>query len=616
MRRLGTRLTLPFVVVVLFLATAGSWMFTRQQFGTFEERQLARLSEGLVRAHATAGDLETATLETAAHVETVREVTESLRGGGGVPPAALSEVAGSGNVDALLVVRRSTSGAPELAGAAETLMPRASAAEVGSVVTSAPVAAVLAGRVDHLGDKFAEVNRIGLVTAAPVRDPDGTLLGAAVVLTRLETVAAAMREDAALGVAIHDVDGRLLVSTYDDGAGMHGPFALSPEAVVAAAEDANVVRTNWKGGTYTVGATPWRVRGVPQAILAVSASAAPVAVAVDATRSQVLLLFGVGLLAAVGIGMLFTRRVSRSVRCLRDGAEGIATGDFSTRIDLGGRDELAGLAGAFNTMAERLDQYRSEQNAVIGQLRALDEAKTELIANVSHELRTPLTPIKGAASMLRRDDLDATTRDQLVELIESNGDRLLSQVNRLIVVGAATAEGATLSATAVDLVRIVELEAPRVPGAGDRVRTLTPDGEVWAQADEAALRQVLHELVDNALKFTPGAVEIDVRRSEAGDGAPVVLCVSDAGPGMTEEELDLALVAFKQGDGSSTRRVGGLGVGLTVVQELVRAMGGEVTFTSDPARGTVVTVGLPASGVRVTSSRGAVCGGAGGGSTS
>lgn len=580
-RSLSMRLTLPFVAVVLFLATAGSWIVTRQSFGTLEERQLATLSEGLTRVQVTAAGIEESALAAASTLENGTLPTQGN----------LEEALATSGSDAVLVARPGEHGGGTaglaVAGGARPL----EGTELDAVLSAEPVARVLSGEKDSLGDKFAELTPHGLVTAVPLRDSDGGLLGAAVVLTRPDRVASAMRESSGLDVAVHDSTGNLLASTYG-GAGTAGPFAAAPGQVTQAASRSEVRRTDWQGGSYAVGTVGWRLRGEPAGYLAISVPSAPVAVAVDATRRQVILLFGVGLLAVVGIGLLFTQRVSQTVRRLRDGADSVASGDFGSRVEPSGRDELADLAVSFNTMAAKLSDYRDEQERVIDQLRALDEAKTELVANVSHELRTPLTPIKGAAAMLRRPDLDDGTRNQLVELIEKNGDRLLAQVNRLIVIGSVAAGGVGCAMLPIDLAALVEDEVTRVAGIGDRADVRTARDCAPIMGDEVLLRQIVHELVENAVKFTEGNIRVGVEPHGSREGY-VMVSVADEGPGMTEEELADVFVAFKQGDGSTTRRHGGLGLGLTVARDLARRLDGDVVLTSDLTGGTVAIATFP-----------------------
>lgn len=231
----------------------------------------------------------------------------------------------------------------------------------------------------------------------------------------------------------------------------------------------------------------------------------------------------------------------------------------------------------------------------------LDKMKTEFLATISHELRTPLTPIKGFASILATRDLPRDQTKGFADEITSAADQLERIIGQLV--NFATIVGGRLAIDSEPIaVRPVvdEAIANWKSRAGGRHRFVRKVGARLPRvvADRSYVAQALDELLDNAVKYSPqgGTITIEAAVVER-DGEPCMeLSVTDKGVGIAQDRLETILEDFRQGDSSATRRFGGLGLGLALVQRIARAHGGELTVWSSGSSGTRASIVLPLDG--------------------
>jgi signal transduction histidine kinase/CheY-like chemotaxis protein len=257
------------------------------------------------------------------------------------------------------------------------------------------------------------------------------------------------------------------------------------------------------------------------------------------------------------------------------------------------RDHLDALARA---KEERELLLASEQAA-----RRLAESnsrlKDEFLATVSHELRTPLTAIIGWTQLLRRGVSEEITEHAL-EVIERNGAAQLHLVEDLLDVSRIISGKLRLDVQPVDLSTVIDaaLDAVRPAATAKSIElhaTLDSGAGVVA-GDADRLQQIVWNLLNNAVKFTPEGGRIEVRVSRAGSG--VEIAVADTGAGIEPEFLPYVFDRFRQADAKTTRTYGGLGLGLAIVRQLVELHGGTVSVASEGAqRGATFTVTLPAA---------------------
>jgi signal transduction histidine kinase len=225
---------------------------------------------------------------------------------------------------------------------------------------------------------------------------------------------------------------------------------------------------------------------------------------------------------------------------------------------------------------------------------AADTAKSEFLANMSHEIRTPLNAVLGMTQVMETGQLDEVQRGRL-QLIRESGQTLLGLLNDVLDLSKIQAGKLEISAAPFDLgqlatgaVRAFEVQA----AAKDLSLRLivAPEARGEWQGDALRLRQVLTNLISNAVKFTAEG-EVRLRIDRAADG--LVFAVEDTGPGIAPEALDRLFDRFAQADASTTRRFGGTGLGLAICREICGLMGGRLEVESRPGEGTVFRARLP-----------------------
>jgi two-component system, OmpR family, phosphate regulon sensor histidine kinase PhoR len=233
--------------------------------------------------------------------------------------------------------------------------------------------------------------------------------------------------------------------------------------------------------------------------------------------------------------------------------------------------------------------------------RALESMRQDLVATVSHELRTPLAAIYGSALTLRRDDveLEEEIADKLLEVIAEEAGRLSEIVNDLLLASQLDTGRLQANVEACDPVELVtfEVAAARTHLPENVTLRLVADGDLPAvAADAGQLRQVLANLIDNAIKYSPEGGNVLVALEP--DDRSVRFAVTDSGLGIPRDEQARVFEKFYRLDPDMTKGIGGTGLGLYICRELVRRVDGRIWVESDGRSGSTFVVEIPRSDVR------------------
>jgi signal transduction histidine kinase len=257
----------------------------------------------------------------------------------------------------------------------------------------------------------------------------------------------------------------------------------------------------------------------------------------------------------------------------------------------------AALAASNRQLEQRVEERTAELRRALERLSELNELKANLISNVSHELRTPLAHIKGYVELMAEAQLGAVNPEQAnaLQVVRRATERLGRLIEDLIEFSSASRTGLALNLTPVIipvlLSQAIERSTEKAKRAGVSLE-MKVDGQIpQLLADRQRLSWVLHQLLDNAVKFTPAGGRVTVRA--APEKRAVLVEVADTGIGIPQERLQEVFEPFHQLDGSSTRRYGGTGLGLALVRLILDAHGAPLNLESRVGEGTRVTFTLP-----------------------
>jgi two-component system OmpR family sensor kinase len=303
---------------------------------------------------------------------------------------------------------------------------------------------------------------------------------------------------------------------------------------------------------------------------------------------------GVAVVLLAAVGLPLVRASLSPLRRIEATAAAIAGGDLSRRIDHpAGNTEVGRLAEALDVMLASIEAAYVARADGEARARRSQERMRRFIADASHELRTPLTSVRGLAEYGLQQG-DAASRDELLRLmglIARESGRMGGLVDDLLLLARFDA-GRPLDRQPVDLASVAAeaVQQARLVAPG-RPITLEAADPVIVNADAERLRQVIDNLIGNAVKHTPAGTPVTVTAvSEPGAGR---LTVADQGPGMTPEQASRVFERFYRTDDARTRARGGTGLGLAIAASLAAAHGGELTVDTRPGRGAAFHLRLP-----------------------
>ncbi len=291
------------------------------------------------------------------------------------------------------------------------------------------------------------------------------------------------------------------------------------------------------------------------------------------------------LVLALLFGGVLSSLIARPLRSLVNAARDVAKGQFSRRVKVSSSDEIGDLEAAFNTMASTLEANEAQRR--------------KLLTDIAHELRNPLSVIRGNLEAIL-DGVYEPNQQNLAPVYEETIllERLVSDLRELSL---AETGNLRLEKEDVDLGDIAKQAAnffgPQADEKGIDLVVTTSPRLPHIQGDPQRLRQILNNLISNAMRYTPdgGKIEVNVRLL-GGRPLQVAASVRDTGPGIPPEDLPHIFDRFFLGEPSHARRSGGTGLGLVIAKELVEAHGGHIWIDSAPGKGTTVTFAIPVTG--------------------
>ncbi len=356
------------------------------------------------------------------------------------------------------------------------------------------------------------------------------------------------------------------------------------------------VKANMITGYTVVPGVGWGVM-VPQPLEELRDKAA------SARGAQIGIMVG-GVIVATLWGWLLSGLLIRPISAVIGAAGKIEKGDLEARVahfpNVTPR-EYRELGMAFNNMAGQIQDERRLLASAARDAELSSQSKSEFLATVSHELRTPLNAIIGfSEAMLEKvfGGLGHQKYEEYAEHIHDSGKHLLSIINDILDLSKVEAGKFEFDTASVALDKVMSQAVTIVSGSGESSGITIDVADLSAmpavRASKQRLLQIFVNLLSNAVKFTPEGGHVAVRAAEEG-ADDVVISIADTGIGMTATEMERAMLPFTQVDSGLERRFEGTGLGLPLAKLLVEGHGGSLHMTSEPGKGTEVTVRLPAA---------------------
>ncbi len=314
-------------------------------------------------------------------------------------------------------------------------------------------------------------------------------------------------------------------------------------------------------------------------------------------QRTLMIAFGVAFVIAVTVSLFIARGLTRPLSDIAVVARQLAGGSLGQRIQTKSNDEVGVLAATLNQMADQMDRD-------ITALRRLEQVRKDFVANVSHELRTPLTSIKGYVEALldgAKDNPEEATR--FLQIILNQSDRLNLILEDLLQLSQIESGLVRFKRDPVRLSALVERTLPLIRPLVDKKRqsltvAVSPDLPP-VSGDEDRLVQVLTNLLDNAVKYTPEGGTIHIAGRIAGqpadDPAQVELSVTDTGIGIPDADRPRVFERFYRVDKARSREMGGTGLGLSIVRHIVEAHNGKIWVEGHQPAGSRFVIHLPSA---------------------
>ncbi|MBM3787104.1 MAG: HAMP domain-containing protein [Acidobacteria bacterium] len=329
---------------------------------------------------------------------------------------------------------------------------------------------------------------------------------------------------------------------------------------------------------------------------------------VDAIRRRMLVSTALAFLPAIFIALFFARVIARRLGGIIEYASELAQGNFRARMRSTGRDELGLLESKLNETGEKLQGMFQELEREHTELEKVERIRKDFVINVSHELRTPLASIQGYTETL----LDGAMHDpehntRFLTIIRQNAERLANLTADLLTLSRIELKQQKFQFGRYDLNRLIENAVdsmiPMTARKKISIETVRLEGAPFVFCDSEAVSQIVMNLMDNALKYTPEGGRISAGARAAATPGSLEVFVRDTGIGIPADDVPRLFERFYRVDKARSREMGGTGLGLSIVKHLVRSQGGDVRVESEPGKGSEFSFTIPTEDLGLSENR-------------
>jgi len=600
------KLLVPYLALLVIVGSAGAFLITRDMSSRARSALNEQLLESSLRARALLHEEELYLLESASLASNLEGMSTAIRERDSDVTADLlgSVLALKDNLNLVVATVADGTGLVEFSRDSPESGPVS-----GSATSWKGIPFVDAALADTAGAKEAGILTLGdqhaLAIAAPICSQleSCSPVGVSIVAMHLDDMAQMAARTAErgtrAGLTIFDIDGRVL-ATAGAVPGEHTSVRVTGDKFIRRTEQVNGTETHT---LYS----PFEVHGRQAGMVAVSLPSDQAFAPVRSAAARFIAFLLVALAGIVVVGALLSRYILAQTRPLLATNRALGMGDLSARAPVVADDELGELARGLNQMADQLQASYETLEVRVAQrtdeVQRLLHERTEFFASLSHELRTPIALIISHAEMLLDPDFAKRGRsfEERGQVMLDSGKQLLAVVNDIL--DLARLERGSIRVEVDDvLVQRIFQDAERI------IRGLTSGGDLRlimdipsdlpaVRADARRLREVILNLVDNAVKYTPPGGSLTITAS--ADVDRVSFRVADTGVGIpTDAAQHIFEPFFRVADTGTQRGEYSTGLGLALSKKLIEAQSGTIGFESSPAHGTVFTVSLPRGSVR------------------
>lgn len=612
---LFAKLLIPSITILLLAGAAGGLLITRELSSRAETAVNQSLLQASLRARALFQNRELYVLESATLAANIEGMAESIDDRAPTRTTRLLEsvLALKSELNLLAVVRADGSSIVEFLRRASGS--RATRASHSGWAKEELVRAALRTTRGERTAGFSELDgRRLLAVVGPIcrRGLECSPAGVVVAGVWLDELARSLGQPSspgsAVGVAFYENGGTLLAGS---GQTLKGPAAAKPTGT-------NLIRRTGRvdGEEVATMFAGLDIAGRPEGIMAVTLATGPITTPLRATGIQLGLILVAALGGLIVIGLAISRSALGQVRPLLQNSRALGRGELSARTPVLGNDELGELARHFNEMAGQLQASHENLESLVAQrteeIERLLRGRTEFFASISHELRTPLAVILSRVKMMLNPTYRRAPRDrhEALHTIKESGEELLTLVNEILDLARIEAGRIELNIEDVSIEELIAQMRDTIVGLAS-ARDIAVDIGLFdvplVRADPRRLREILLNIVDNAVKYTPAGGRTELSARHVNDQVEMV--VSDTGVGLPDSVGDLIFEPFYRVPGIQTQHgEAASGLGLALAKRLVEAQDGSISYQQRPEGGSTFIVRLPVamrtSGTSVRRARG------------